>query len=77
MAGTVIIYHCPVRPIKIKHNHYTINTINTLNKFYICVSVHRSISQIKYQLDASLCRFYFCRVTLHVLGVKRLSSGVL
>jgi len=26
--------------------------------------VHRSISQMKHQLDATLCRFYFCRVTL-------------
>jgi hypothetical protein len=33
-------------------------------------------SQIKHQLDARLCRFYFCRVTLHVTGVKRPSSGV-
>jgi hypothetical protein len=45
--------------------------------FTFCVSVHRSISQIKHQLDATLCRFYFCRVTLHVSGVKRPSSGVL
>ena len=35
------------------------------------------LSQIKHQLDAILCRFYFCRVTLHVSGVKRPSSGVL
>jgi len=28
-------------------------------------------SQMKHQLDATLCRFYFCRVTLHVSGVKR------
>ena len=35
-----------------------------------------SLSQIKHQLDATLCRFYFCRVTLHVSGVKRTSSGV-
>ena len=46
-------------------------------EFYFCVCVHRSISQIKHQLDATLCRFYFCRVTLHVSGVKRPSSGVL
>ena len=39
--------------------------------------MHRSISQLKHHLDATLCRFYFCRVTLHVSGVKRLSSGVL
>ena len=35
------------------------------------------LSQIKHQLDITLCRFYFCRVTLHVSGVKRPSSGVL
>ena len=33
--------------------------------------------QIKHQLDATLCRFYLCRVTLHVSGVKRPSSGIL
>ena len=31
---------------------------------------------MKLQLDATLFRFYFCRVTLHVSGVKRPSSGV-
>ena len=25
---------------------------------------------MKYQLDATLCRFYFCRVTLHVSGAS-------
>ena len=29
-----------------------------------------SISQTKHQLDATLCRFYLCRVTLHVSGVS-------
>ena len=48
-----------------------------LRRFYFCVSVHRSIGQIKHQLDATLCRFYFWSVTLHVSGVKRPSSGVL
>ena len=38
----------------------------TVCEFYFRVSVHRSVSQIKHQLDATLCRFYFCRVTLHV-----------
>ena len=33
-----------------------------------------NIVQMKHQLDATLCRFYFCRVTLHVSGVKRPSS---
>ena len=36
-----------------------------------------SSGQIKHQRDATLCRFYFCRLTLHVSGVKRPSSGVL
>ena len=27
-------------------------------------------SQMKHQLDATLCRFYFCRVTLHVSGTS-------
>ena len=26
--------------------------------------------QIEHQLDATLCRFYFCRVTLHVPGAS-------
>jgi len=25
---------------------------------------------MKHQLDATLCRFYFCRVTLHVSGAS-------
>ena len=29
------------------------------------------LNQMKRQLDATLCRFYFCGVTLHVSGVKR------
>jgi hypothetical protein len=45
--------------------------------FYFCASVHHRISQIKHQLDSTLCGFYFSRVTLHVSGVKRPSSGVL
>ena len=32
--------------------------------------MHHSISQMKHQLDATLCRFYFCRVTLHVSGAS-------
>ena len=31
---------------------------------------HRRVSQMKHQLDATLCRFYFCRVTLHVSGTS-------
>ena len=44
-----------------QHNDKTVN-----HKFWVCVSVHHSVSQMKHQLDATLCRFYFCRVTLHV-----------
>ena len=29
-----------------------------------------TLSQMKHQLDATLCRFYFCRVTLHVSGAS-------
>ena len=32
--------------------------------------MHHSISQMKHQLDATLCRIYFCRVTLHVSGAS-------
>ena len=31
---------------------------------------------MKQQIDATLCMFYFCRVNIHVSGVKRPSSGV-
>jgi len=50
---------------------------NLLTRFYFCVPVHRSVGQINHQRDATLCRFYFSRLTLHVSGVKRPSSGVL
>ena len=32
--------------------------------------MHHSISQMKHQTDATLCRFYFCRVTLYVSGAS-------
>jgi hypothetical protein len=28
------------------------------------------LTQMKHQLDATLCRIYFCRVTLHVSGAS-------
>ena len=34
-----------------------------------------SISQMKHQLDATLCRFYFCTVTLHVSGASAHYQG--
>ena len=36
---------------------------------YLKVRSH-SLSQTKHQLDATLCRFYFCIVTLHVSGAS-------
>ena len=35
-----------------------------------CKLICQRISQMKHQLDATLCRFYFCRVTLHVSGAS-------
>jgi hypothetical protein len=35
------------------------------------------MGQMKHQLDATLCRFYFCRVTLHVLGASAHHQGYL
>ena len=46
-------------------------------KFKFCVSVYHSISQMKHQLDATLCRFYFCRVTLHVSGASARNISLL
>ena len=37
---------------------------------YFGSAVRRITSQIKHQLDATLCRSYFCRVTLHVSGAS-------
>ena len=34
------------------------------------MQVSSIISQMKHQLDATLCRFYFCRVTVHVSGAS-------
>ena len=56
--------------------HRTLYWLTHHHEFSFCASVHHSTSQMKHQLDATLCRFYFCRVTLHVPGVKRPSSGV-
>ena len=36
----------------------------------LCIKVIYCLSQMKHQLDATLCRFYFCRVTLHVSGAS-------
>jgi len=50
--------------------------IITSNERDIIINVYRSsskvplISQMKHQLDATLCRFNFCRVTLHVSGAS-------
>ena len=36
------------------------------NSSLITIKYMLGISQMKHQIDAKLCRFYFCRVTLHV-----------
>ena len=36
-------------------------TIKGIHTYYATI---KGISQIKHQLDATLCKFYFCRVTL-------------
>jgi hypothetical protein len=36
----------------------------------LSISKHPYKSQMKNQIDATLCRFYFCRVTLHVSGAS-------
>jgi len=41
------------------------------------LKVNTAIIQIKHQLDATLCGFYFCIVTLNVSGVKCPSSRIL
>jgi hypothetical protein len=43
-----------------------------LKKTVLAAEIKLNISerQIKHQLDATLCRIYFCRVTLHVLGAS-------
>jgi len=44
--------------------------VYTLRFFPLQNAVCFSQSQMKHQLDATLCRFYFCRVTLHVSGAS-------
>ena len=53
------------------------NNLNEVLKFWGTVTSRTdadgnvtSVSQMKHQLDATLCRFYFCRVTLHVSGAS-------
>ena len=53
------------------------NTSDTINKIirhrnpFVTIFVCNPwYVQMKYQLDATLCRFYFCRVTLHVSGAS-------
>ena len=36
-------------------SYWNVLSLNTFSWFYFCVSVHRSTSQIKHQLDATLC----------------------
>ena len=36
---------------------------------YLCGNIN-CLRQMKHQFDATLCRFYFCKVTLHVSGTS-------
>ena len=59
-------------------------SLETYSTFDTCVRVHHwcnninneldvtliIFSQVKHQIDATLCRFYFCRVTLQVSGAS-------
>ena len=54
MTGIDDMAHCDTAGILVK-----CKAVNTVN-----------ISQMKHQLDATLCRFYFCRVTLDVSGAS-------
>ena len=42
--------------------------LENVNTHVVCDSTF--ISQMKHQLDVTLCRFYFCRITLHVSGAS-------
>ena len=43
----------------------------------VFVTYLTGVRQMKHQLDATLCRFYFCRVTLHVSGASAHHQGYL
>ena len=57
------------------HGHSCLHTQNTQptikwnQALRITLNIHPT-SQMKHQLDATLCMFYFCRVTLHVSGAS-------
>jgi len=65
-----LTYHLNIR-ISIRDRKFC-SSLNCLKN-----GTRDSKKQTKYQLDATLWRFYFCRVTLHGSGVNRPSSGVL
>jgi len=48
MAGTLIIYHLPERPIKIKYYNYTLNIISTINNLghYARVVDHLAVKKV-------------------------------
>ena len=46
------------------------NSCTVCNSTAWCVFIGEMFSQMKHQLDVTLCRFYFCSVTLHVSGAS-------
>ena len=65
-----------VLPLQVSHHISLLGPIPVHVSSTMCSSSRGRNCQMKHQLDATLYRFYFCRVTLHVSGVKRRSSGV-
>ena len=61
---------------EIRHETYWIDFDEILYFGHAYCTTQIMLTTSNLQLDATLCRFYFCRVTLHVSGVKRPSSGV-
>ena len=49
----------------------TVDSLHNANNYaYLIEQIRKRLSQMKHQLDTTLCRFYFCRVTLHVSGAS-------
>ena len=54
----------------LKWHTFKRESITSMHFFNRRLRENRILSQMKHQLDATLCRFYFCRATLHVSGAS-------
>ena len=59
----------PTNP-SLVHNTKTQTDVEIEHHLFLASALSRGKGQMKHQLDATLCRFYFCRVTLHVSGAS-------